>query len=787
MGWIKEILNNVSTAIGISGNTTGAEKQKAADQSDEKRPLMAGSIFGSNTTDNILDKNSYEVFYAIYNNTPELFGLYSRIRSDIMADGYEIKASTTDKGDKVKIHLTDIDFDEKLESTINDLLITGDGFMVISTIPEGAILEAVKQLIKEAHLPETLNALRIAEAAGDTYAKYNLYPIKASTIKGIFDDSGYPKLWKQEVAGEYRSYAPENIIHIKLNPVSNDPFGNTPLYSLRNVVIAALMFMRDRNLKFFQQGGTPNHLFTTKAKYGSDTYKRIANILREFNLPKNAHKNILLSAEDELGVHKLVEHKDMDFPVLWDKLVETIFVAWGMPPTVAGLLGSSKVGESSFAHESYYKNIDTLQRKIEQKLNKQYFKQFGEDVTIEFNRTYKQDEVREVDIQLKKTMVMQTQLSLGLISREAAARELGISEEDFPPDGGGDVADLQQQLDRLQQLSSPNGKAGIEPQNAAKLLSPQKTTEPPTNKATRKNESATNKASTSNPHPPIQEQKGALGGLLFPDANEKGSPYEKGVFKTLENKYVKDLKSFYKSIEKNVLLVVSANNREYGKPKLREKLEDKSAQLARDIESMTKFSKSEILKVTNPNVTIQYETSREFTEKRISPALVAAGKALKVPMSLQSKNRFEALKVSNFNAVKGLNDETRKNLTFQLNEAILNREGVPEIKKRIKDVFKVTDSRAEVIARTETNRTYNESTLSTYSDSGVVDRVQWLTTIDDRTAPADMQANGSVVELGKAFPYVGVSQPPAHPNCRCTVLPFFDSPKKIGRDGKAKF
>ncbi len=79
-------------------------------------------------------------------------------------------------------------------------------------------------------------------------------------------------------------------------------------------------------------------------------------------------------------------------------------------------------------------------------------------------------------------------------------------------------------------------------------------------------------------------------------------------------------------------------------------------------------------------------------------------------------------------------------------------------------------SRAAIIARTETTRAYSLGSIAAFQVSGQVDRLEWLTAQDEKTCPECSALDGTVTEMGKAFDG-GVMFPPAHPNCRCALLP----------------
>jgi SPP1 gp7 family putative phage head morphogenesis protein len=75
-------------------------------------------------------------------------------------------------------------------------------------------------------------------------------------------------------------------------------------------------------------------------------------------------------------------------------------------------------------------------------------------------------------------------------------------------------------------------------------------------------------------------------------------------------------------------------------------------------------------------------------------------------------------------------------------------------------------SRALMIAITESNRAMSAATAARYQQAGL-EQMEW-TTFD----PCEICASndGTVVQIGAAFPS-GHTRPPAHPHCRCALLP----------------
>jgi SPP1 gp7 family putative phage head morphogenesis protein len=80
-----------------------------------------------------------------------------------------------------------------------------------------------------------------------------------------------------------------------------------------------------------------------------------------------------------------------------------------------------------------------------------------------------------------------------------------------------------------------------------------------------------------------------------------------------------------------------------------------------------------------------------------------------------------------------------------------------------------TPDRALLVARTEGSRAANAAQIDTYQAMGV-SQVEWSAV--DPTGCACVDLDGEQVDIGEVFPSSeeGVTQPPEHPNCVCTLL-----------------
>jgi len=94
-------------------------------------------------------------------------------------------------------------------------------------------------------------------------------------------------------------------------------------------------------------------------------------------------------------------------------------------------------------------------------------------------------------------------------------------------------------------------------------------------------------------------------------------------------------------------------------------------------------------------------------------------------------------------------------------------------------------ARADLLARTVTNWSYNEGAVALYQEESIKE-VEWMTTEDDATCEYCAEMDGTIIPTGDSFMSAGdlldpelassalpmdVEHPPLHPNCRCTILP----------------
>ena len=127
--------------------------------------------------------------------------------------------------------------------------------------------------------------------------------------------------------------------------------------------------------------------------------------------------------------------------------------------------------------------------------------------------------------------------------------------------------------------------------------------------------------------------------------------------------------------------------------------------------------------------------------------------------------------VQNPNAEWQITEGTRDGIRATVEDAMRTGATNDEIAASLQASYGFSDDRAMMIARTETQMAANAGALEGYKASGVVQGKLW-STADDDLVSEDCQENADAGELAldAEFPS-GDDAPPAHPNCRCSIVP----------------
>lgn len=128
------------------------------------------------------------------------------------------------------------------------------------------------------------------------------------------------------------------------------------------------------------------------------------------------------------------------------------------------------------------------------------------------------------------------------------------------------------------------------------------------------------------------------------------------------------------------------------------------------------------------------------------------------------------LLVLNPNAEYRIDDATRELLAGDINKALQEGWSTATLESVLEENYAFSDTRAEVIARTEVARADMQGSMETYRASGVVDGKKWLLA-EDPCPICEGNADEGVIDIDEDFSS-GDDAAPAHPNCECTVTPI---------------
>lgn len=133
--------------------------------------------------------------------------------------------------------------------------------------------------------------------------------------------------------------------------------------------------------------------------------------------------------------------------------------------------------------------------------------------------------------------------------------------------------------------------------------------------------------------------------------------------------------------------------------------------------------------------------------------------------------------IQNPHARWAITDSTRDEIRGIIVEAIDPGLDPDELRDKLRESASFSEDRADLVARTELARAHNEGNMIGMKESREVVgdfKKKWLTAGDDRVSP-ECEANGKqgAIPLDAAF-QSGDDMPPAHPRCRCVLVPVLD-------------
>ncbi|MDH2092297.1 minor capsid protein [Rhizobium pusense] len=158
-------------------------------------------------------------------------------------------------------------------------------------------------------------------------------------------------------------------------------------------------------------------------------------------------------------------------------------------------------------------------------------------------------------------------------------------------------------------------------------------------------------------------------------------------------------------------------------------------------------------------------------QRHTSTFIETARRALGVNLAavVQQEDLDEHLRIAvarGASLIQGLSADMAKRIELAVYENSLAGNSVATLRKRLQKEFSIGDSRAKLIARTETSR-FNASLNQMRQEQAGVTSYTWTTSHDERVRERHRQLDGKVYKWGQATGAEG-GLPPGQPiNCRC--------------------
>jgi len=376
--------------------------------SEDSVPVSAHLVEGQETSGGRDQSKplSYNDLYSWLRISPEVMGITSAICDDILGGG-EIEFEGSESAVKQATEWASKNhFRKKLYSALQDYALTGDGYLGQTILTTSKVNALASGIAKTCGVEPDINKIRTRSP--EIFYPRSLFVLKTTTIKIDYDRHGIIKGYIQCVDGVFPKdnlttgncvrFEPEEVIHLSLNNLGHDVYGNSPFWSTLHE-ISSLWYAKDYGGMFFQNDGTPNLIYKMPDEDPkSANVKKFKKTLKSFMKAKNKQKSLVLTGNVE--TERLNNfNKDLEFENFINVFTQRILMAWDMPLSrVSNVVGKTTDHKSTVeSNEGYYKKINRLQAEVEEVLNNELWWLFG-DVRMHFAKSYKRDESREADI-----------------------------------------------------------------------------------------------------------------------------------------------------------------------------------------------------------------------------------------------------------------------------------------------------------------------------------------------------------------------------------------------------
>jgi hypothetical protein len=374
--------------------------------------------------------DGYQNLMFYFKINPEVLAIVNAYVTDILSDGHIFKGKDSDIKEAEEFY-NKVNFTEILTQFLFDAFIQGNGMAVINFVSDNDISNFIGKSVKYSAKSDYFLRAAKSFVYKNKYKYCNIQYLPASTVSVYSEDKyGNSIKYKQVVGLDNEIFDSSEVIHYKDIPVDGKLLGYSRLYAIKQEM-QITMNSKDYIGRFFDNNGTPSMIFVAKdLVYGSDKHKDYVKQLKSFKESKNKNSNMLALSDTE--VIKLNDiAKDMQFKELINKMTEVMAMSFQMPISRLGGSTNMSTGEAALANQGYYHSLFSDQSRMENLFNNKLWKKLF-NVEWEINKPYKEDLLRDVNIEKIKTDVSEQRINKNLWTRDTAASYLNIKKSEMP-------------------------------------------------------------------------------------------------------------------------------------------------------------------------------------------------------------------------------------------------------------------------------------------------------------------------------------------------------------------
>jgi len=589
-----------------------------------------------------------------------------------------------------------------------------------------------------------------------------LWQLRPDWVKVVEDPKRIIKGYEYRIPnGTKQFFEPDDVIHFKQPNPKSSLYGLSTTAAAMDIIKTAVFTAR-WNRNFFENSARPDTLLVTKNKMTPKAKEELEKRwYARYGGVKNAHRLGVL--EGEVNIKTLTATmRDMEFSKLTLISRDQILTAFGVPkPIVAVTDDVNRANAEAAIYAFLSETIEPKIRRIVERLNEFLVPEFGDDLYLDF-----------VDPTPENREAITKEYETALKNNWMVINEVRDREGLPPLEGGWDFY--------LPITVMPGG--GLEQTKSIRIKG---ITEKAHKKAKeeREQERLRNKVLTGKRSLKLKMKlKEELRNLFILQNNNKPKKLDAEGRKKYYQEHVKSLISDGKMfaalvrrlLKKQEETIQEAVESEFlGKSlKLSDCVGDASCVVAKNKYDLIDWDIQDrvFFEISVPIFT-------DITERRGKRVARLLGTEFVLTDRVRKFIERKAFKFAH-----EVNSTTKSKLRKTLSEGVKEGEGVKELSERVSEVFRIRrGAETERIARTEVLSASNEADLESYIQSGVVEKKEWLATLDDRVRPWHAEMDGEVAKVGEKFSngmmFPGDPSAPADDtiNCRCTTLPVVET------------